>query len=314
MLSQTIIHILSQHRTAERPHRPHTMSCHQLASLLKFSLPPHQRDNDSELRADLDVELNNLEAQGEILLGLGKRVCMAPPTLLIDDETLVTSLQFIGDRAYLSLAHQALQTNQNPTTILLCPRSRNRDRIQAKLKAVGIRCLTVNQVMDKLPCYQTPTAQQLSGHQWRDPIFGNIAQESTVKGYLPTNQWQSQSERWQTIKSQVHLNNLSTIQLLKLANGTFLWRGDGQIYEISPDVAHLAMFAIDQQVQFPLRLTWDEHLGRLDLRRTSLPRDYAQMVWRLSEPDPGHSRIRLVEAQNRARIAAALRKLGCELV
>jgi len=314
MLSQTIIHILSQHRAAERPHQPQTLSCHQLASLIKFSLPPHQRENDAALRADLDVELNNLEAQGEVLLGLGKRVCMAPPTLLIDEETLVTSLQFIGDRAYLPLAHQALQTHQHPTTTILCPKSSNRDRIQAKLKTVGIRCLTVDQVMEKLPCYQTPTAQQLSGHQWQDPIFGQIAQESSVKGYLPTNQWQSQAERWQTIESQVHLDHLPAIQLLKLANGTFLWRGDGKIYEISPDVAHLAMFAIDQQVQFSLRLTWDEHLGRLDLRRTSLPRDYAQMVWRLSEPDLSHSRIRLVDAQNRARVAAALRKLGCELV
>ncbi len=313
-MSQTIISILSQHHAAGRSHLPQPISCHQLASLIKVSLPPQHRDDDSTWRAALDTELNNLEAQGEILLGLGKRVCMAPPTLLLDDESWVASLRFIGDRAYLPLAHQVLQTAQNPDDTLLKPSSHHPDRIQADLQAVGMRCLTLSQAVEKLPCCQMPTPQQLRGHRWRDPIFDNVTHVSPVKGYLPQNQWQSQMDRWQTIESEVHLSNLPAVQLLRLVNGTFLWREDGQDYEISPDAAYLALFAIDQQAQFPLRLVWDEQPGRLDLRGTSLPRDYAQMVWRLSAPAPNHSRIRLVAPENRARVTAALQILGCELV
>ncbi len=312
--SQTIISLLSQHRAAGRSHLPQPMSCRQLASLIKVSLPPQQRDNDSSWRIDLDAELHNLEAQGDLVLGLGKRVCMAPPTLLTDDEPWVTSLRFTGDRAYLPLAHQVLQTGQNPITTLLRPQSHNRDRVQADLHATGMRCLTISQTVGNLPHCQPPSLQQILGHRWRDPIFGDITNGSTVKGYLPTNQWQSQTERWQTIESESHLSNLPSVHLLKLANGVFLWQEDGQYYEILPDVAHLAMFDIDQQVRLPLRLSWDEQPGRLDLRSTYLPRDYAYLVWRLSEPDPNHSRIRLFEPQKCARVSAALRQLGCELV
>lgn len=312
--SQTIISLLSQHRAAERSHLPQPISCHQLAPLIKVSLPPQQRDNDSSWKTDLDAELHNLEAQGEILLGLGKRVCMAPPTLLTDHESWVTSLRFTGDRAYLPLAHEVLQTGQDPTTTLLRPQSHNRDRVQADLYAVGMRCLSLSQTVENLPHCQPPSLQQILGHRWGDSIFGDITNSSTLKGYLPTNQWQSQTDRWQTIESEGHLSNLPSVHLFKLANGVFLWREDSQHYEISPDVAHLAMFDIDQQVQLPLRLSWDEQPGRLDLRGTYLPRDYAHLVWRLTEPDPKHSRIRLVEPQNRASVTAALQQLGCELV
>ena len=93
-----------------------------------------------------------------------------------------------------------------------------------------------------------------------------------------------------------------------------LWFAADQFYELSPDAASLAMFWIDQQAGLPLRVTWDERPGRLNLQGTVLPSSYAQWLWRLSKPDPDQLRTRLFEPSQRAIVRQALTQLGCSLV
>ena len=166
-----IIQLLSYHRAPGRPYLPQTLSRYQLLGLLRATVPPSAPASTlSPLR--LDQILHSLEAQGEVLLGVGKRVCMAQPTVYADREAAVTGLQFLGDRAYLRLAHQALQTGQPLTQTLLRPKNKRFEWIQTQLGASNIRCHTPEQLVSQLPTPQLPAIWQLTEqHRSDNPFF-----------------------------------------------------------------------------------------------------------------------------------------------
>jgi hypothetical protein len=307
MCSHEIINLLSQHRIPGRSHFPQPLTRHQLLSLLKASQPP-RLDGDAFSPSKLDSELTNLEAQGEILSGVGKRFCMASPTLLIDHENQTTELLFVGDRAYLRLAHQILETKQPIHQTRLRPRLRDVQRIQSTLESTGIGLLTVQKSVEYLPAPQLPEPWTVRGAEWSGNPCNLLQTSGYVQGYHPGDK--SQGDRWLDVTPQPR----DLPSLLQLPDGVFLWMQHGHFFEISPDAACLAMFALDQQVSQPLKLAWDDAPGRLDLRCVRLPRAYAQLIWRLSNPSPEHNRIRYVDPQNQPRVKAALERLGCVLV
>ncbi|WP_204139395.1 hypothetical protein [Halomicronema sp. CCY15110] len=312
MLEKHIISLLSQHRLPGAKHLPQAIAQHQVVRLLKDTLSPNQNNDLLAFAESVDIELHNLEAQGEILLGTGRRVCVAQPTLWVDAEEFITSLKLIGDRAYLSLIHQLLETGQDPGETLVRPRSHSLARIRDKLKGSGVSCLTIDQSLGNLPQPQVPSSWNLRGQEWLETPLSQPGESCKVYGYLP--KWGSQRDRWQLIASQSHFLNLPRLNLLRVSGGVFLWAEQGQFFEITPDEAYLAMFHLDLQAQEPLRICWDEQSGLLDLRDTYLPKAFAQLIWRLSNPNSEHNRIRYVDAQNRPRVKAALERLGCVLV
>ncbi|MBD1916254.1 MULTISPECIES: hypothetical protein [Cyanophyceae] len=311
MQNQDIIQLLSHHRVPGRLHLPQALTCYQLLGLLRATVPPSALAN-ALSPSRLDQALHNLEAQGEVLLGVGKRVCMAQPTVYTSDEESVTGIQFLGDRAYLRLAHQALQTGQPVTQTLLRPKNKRLEWIQTQLGASNIGCHTPDQLVSQLPTPQLPANWQLrEQHRSDNPFFTYQGFES-ILGYRP--EPGRQCDRWQPIIGLEHLGSIASLRLLKTPEGEFLWFQDGQFFGITPDTAYLAMFELDLQINQPLQIALDEKPGLLDLRDTFFPKAYAQLIWRLSKPSPDHNRIRYVDAQNQPRVKAALERLGCVLV
>ena len=308
MYRNQIIRLLSSHRQPHRPELPQSLSVHTIATLIHQSLSPQQATN--RLSEQLQTDLRQLQAEGEVFSGIGNRFCITPPVLLVESEDNLTGLRFRGDRTYLSLAHQVMETGQPHSSLILHPKIQGLHRIKTCLKSRGIALLTAANSIDHLPEPQIPHQFVLQGFEWQDsPFQTHLWQQGAVKKYVPQSQ-KRQTERWVEI-SRVQE---SDTELLRLSTGEFLWFKAGQCYELPPDMAVLTMFRLDRESNSPLQVAWDEAPGRLDLRGVTLPSSYAQMLWRLSQPENGENRIRLYEPSKRPFVHAALNRLGCILV
>ncbi|MDG2992007.1 hypothetical protein L3556_13860 [Candidatus Synechococcus calcipolaris G9] len=304
MLPELIIRLLSNHRQAYRTELPQPLSLRAIATLIQQSLPPQYEDVSKQLEADL----RELQAQGEVLAGMGNRFCMAPPVVLAEDEMNLTGVLFRGDRAYLRLAHQALETGQPSTRPILRPRINGFHRINERLRKVGIRLLTVASSVDHLPLPELPQPSRLQGCESLNP-FEAATWTDPCRQYIPSLGTQ-QFEHWVPIMQAA----LRDCTLLKLPTGECIWFEAEQFYELTPDTALLAMFQLAQDARAPISIPWDEVPGRLNLQGISLPSSYAQLLWRLSQPDVDMPRTRLFAPANRPIAREALLRLGCTLV
>jgi hypothetical protein len=301
-----IVKILSNHRQLQDFERPQSLILRSIISLVEHSLPPNHAVTSEQIQDCLQ----ELQAQGEVLAGVGNRFCMAPPMVMAEDKTNLTGLLFRGDRAYLKLAHQAMGTGQPITKTHLHPRVHGFDHIKERLKSHGIRLLTVTDSVEHLPVPEKPKLYLLSGAEWHEDPFQCLQGSGFIQVYIPKSQWQTQRDRWQCI-TQADLTDSS---LLKLSTGEYLWLEADQFYELTPDAASLTLFWLDQQADFPIPVPWDKAPGRLNLQGISLPSSYAQWLWRLSKPDPDQARTRLFEPSQRPIACQALTRLGCILV
>jgi len=304
MPPELIIRLLSNHRQPHRVELPQPLTLRAIATLIQQSLPPQHDD----ISTQLDADLRELQAQGEVLAGTGNRFCMAPPVVLAENETSLTGLLFRGDRAYLRLAHQALETGQPFVTTMLHPKVRGFHRTKERLRNAGIRLLTVASSVDHLPPRELPQPVRLQGCESPNP-FQAATWTDPIRQYVPRVGTQ-QFERWVPV-TQAALGDRT---LLKLPTGEWLWFEADQFYELTPDTALLAMFQLDHDANVPLSLPWDDAPGRLQLQGISLPSSYAQLLWRLSEPDADSPRTRLFATANRPIAREALLRLGCTLV
>ncbi|MDV2996631.1 MAG: hypothetical protein N4J56_006285 [Chroococcidiopsis sp. SAG 2025] len=306
MVTEKIIKILSNHRQPHCLERPQSLTLRSIASLVEHSLPPNHAVTSDQIQE----YLQELQAQGEVLAGVGNRFCMAPPVVLAEDPTNLSGVLFKGDRAYLKWAHQALKTGQSVTKTHLHPKVHSFHRIKESLKNQGIRLLTVTDSVEHLPIPEKPKLYLLAGAEWYENPFQSLQESGSIQAYMPKSQWQTQGDRWQCITQA----DLASDSLLKLSTGEYLWFEAGQVYELSPDVAALTLFWLDQQAGLPLRVAWDRVPGRLNLQGISLPSSYAQWLWRLSKSDPVRPRTRLFEPSQRAIACQALTQLRCTLV
>jgi hypothetical protein len=302
--TEQIIKLLSNHRQQHRPELPQLLTSQAIATLVQQSLPPQKDD----VSLQIDAEMRELQAQGEILAGIGKKFCMAPPMVLAESETDMAGLLFRGDRAYLRLAHQALETGQPSAKLLLNPKINGFQRIRSRLKEVGIRLLTVERSVEHLPTPALPQPSMLKGAERQNP-FETVAWTDSILHYLPQ-QGKQQSDRW----SQVMRTGLADRTLLKLSTGELIWFEADKFYELTPDVAVLAMFQLDRSAPLPIAIPWDEAPGRLNLQGVNLPSNHAQLLWRLSEPEADAYRTRLFSPINRPIAREVLQHLGCVLV
>lgn len=305
-MQTNIICLLSNHRQPHYLEYPQALTLRSISSLVEHGLSP----NDAATFDQIQACLQELQAQGEVLAGVGNRFCMAPPMVLAQDKTNLTGVLFKGDRAYLKLAHQAMETGQPITKTHLHPRVHGFDHIKERLKSHGIRLLTVTDSVEHLPVPEKPKLYLLSGAEWHENPFQCLQGSGFIQIYIPKSQWQTQRDLWQCI-TQADLTDSS---LLKLSTGEYLWFEADRFYELTRDAARLTLFWLDQQAGFPILVPWDEAPGRLNLQGISLPSSYDQWLWRLSEPDFDQPRTRLFEPSQRPIACQALTRLGCTLV
>ncbi|MDV3002038.1 MAG: hypothetical protein N5P05_003644 [Chroococcopsis gigantea SAG 12.99] len=300
MYKNQIIELLSNHRQPLRAELPQPLSLHTIAALIQESLSPNQ----TPIKTQIETDLKELEAEGEVLAGTGNRFCMGKPVLLAENEDNLTGLLFQGDRAYLKLAHQALETEQPTDKTQLHPRIQRYELIKERLQNYGIGLLTTLDTIEHLTPPELPKPSLLKGSERVNPFaVGN------VRRYTPKPMKQ-QCDRWQAVLEE----NLNELSLLRLATGEYIWFDSGQFYELTPDVATLTMFQIDRDTSTPLLIPWDENEGRLNLQGVYLPAIYARLLGRLSKASPGSSRSRLFEPINRPKAKEIILRLGCTLV
>lgn len=302
MYFKQIISLLSNHRNRDRPEIPTTLSKTQIISLIGASLPP--KISQKNITAEIAENLRELEAEGEINAGSRNRYCIAPPTVLASAKDNLTGLLFKGDRAYLSLAHQVLNSEQKPTEILIKSSINNFEVIKNKLSQVRIALLTIDQSIESLPVLELPSRTIL-----RSPYLNNPF-ENPVLQYVPTSNFATQSQRWQAIVKSQLLNK----SLLQLATKEYLWFEDRKFYELEQDKAVLTMFAIDKEKEYPLQIPWDRSEGKLHLKGISLPSAYARWLWSLSQSVANSYRTRYIKPEHQPLVESAFERLGCLLV
>ena len=304
MYFEQIISLLSNHRNGDRPEVPTTLSKSQIISLIGASLSPNvSQDN---ISTKISEDLRELEAKGEINGGSRNRYCIAPPTVLAASENNLTGLLFQGDRAYISLVHQVLNTEQEQTETQIRSNINNFQVIKNKLSQVSISLLTVNQSIESLPAPELPSKAIL-----RSPLPSNHNPfENPVLQYSPKNTYHKQNERWQKIvKSQ-----LSNKSLIELPTREYLWFEDNKFYELEQDKAILTMFAVDKKTEHPLQIDWDKAEGKLHLKGISLPLAYVRWLWSLSQSVADSYRTRYIKPEHHNLVESAFERLGCLLV
>jgi hypothetical protein len=307
-MSAAVVTLLSNHRHSQNANWPATLSKTKLTNLLRKNASPN---NDvSLLNEEISRSLEHLEAEGEIFQGARNHYCIASPTLLSDTSDYVTWLIFKGDRAYLSLAHDQLKTEQDPSEIKLALKGKKFDSIQAKLAPIGINLLTHENLAEHLHVPQEPPTYALRCST-ELPHFD----EGQLSQYLPKPHI-PQADRWQIINSESTRVDRRIIKLSqqhrKWSDQYFWWNGS-ELYELEKEAAILAMFQQDLENSAPLRVIWDTSKGKLDLSDIYLPPSYQKCLWQLSQETETY-RVRSVPVGFRPLVDSALRKLGCQLL
>jgi hypothetical protein len=306
-----IITLLSNSRDPEKPHRPATLSKYRIAKFIQASTSPNR--NPSALTEDIAKSLQMLEAKGEILAGKRSCFCVAPPTLIAISKGNITGLIFRGDRAYLSLAHNLLGTNQNSDEVRINPMIRKFERIQKKLLSSEIRLLTAEDLTHYLP-----TPQDIPKYLLRCPADFPDVIDGQFFIYNPIS-YTTQESRWQTLIVH-HKSDLADRSLIKLSRKGYCYQNDqyfylkgNEIYELDKETAILAMFHRDLENNAPLMVSWDSFKGKLDLRDVYLPPSYLKCLWQLCRETETY-RVYSVYPSSKPLVESALRKLGCQLI
>ena len=292
-----IVTILSNHRSPVTQSKPLTLTKRQILSLLESSLNPDYPQD--KLIKELESSLRELESKGEIYAGVGNRFCIAHPTVLYEEAL------FIGDRAYLPLAHQVLGNSVTETNKLVFP-DLSFEVLQHKFSESGISLITIEQSLQYLPEPSLPLIPMLRGYEFEDPFIN--PDYAGILHYVP--QWGEQSDHWRDLSRSTVRNP----DLLRLPTSEYLWHEQGIFYQLEKDAAILAMFKLDRESGQPIKIVWDSDRGHLDLKNVNLPSSYAQCLWRLSNPTNTDNRVRYVEPNRRNYIEEILRRLGCQIV
>jgi hypothetical protein len=307
MFAEKITQLLSNHRHSNNKAVPQPLTKHQIISLLISSLSPNE--SQENLTDTIQDTLNELQAEGEVLAGRRNHYCMAPPMALAQNKEDLRSLLFRGDRAYLTLAHQVLESQKNPQNpLLLRPKSNQFHRIKDRLSQAGIRLLTISDSIENLPIPRKPLKSELRSTWTEDPFsIKNWQNGSYIQRYVPCNE--AQKERWRNPSRE----SIKNEDILHLPTGEYLWFEDQNFYELEPDLAILAMFYQDKQMGCPLKIIWDEPPGKLNLQGVYLPSTYARWLWHISEPGEEY-RTRNFQSKNWPLVKEAFKRLGAKLV
>ena len=302
MYTKLLVKILSSHRQPGCTAYPHPLALRTITTIVNHSLSPNQNLISA---GQIQSDLQELQAQGEVVSGSGNRFCIAPPTVFTKQETHLTGVRFVGDRAYLRRAHQALKTGQVSTKTMLHPETQVFYRIKERLESHGIRCQSINSSVENLPRLEPPRAFKLQGQEWTESPF---LDSKELQQYIPSAN-SDQNDRWYAAS----IDRLEENLLIRLPTSEYLWYTEGQFYEVSPDTATLTMFWLDKQRNLPISVMWDEAIGRLNLQGISLPTAYAQKLWWLSQPDDT-ARVRRFKADQRPIVRHLFARLGCQLI
>jgi hypothetical protein len=301
-MNEMILRILSNQRDPKCLANPLPLNKTQIVTLIRDSTSPdHPRD---KLADEVHESLQELEARGEILAGARNRYCIAPPAIVsIEGDLSANYFHFRGDRAYLSLAHQILETGQDLTAIELRPRVAI-GQIQQLLNKSGIRFFTLKESLDYLP-----TPYRLLTNYLRSSRSEEYINFDTSAIYIPSPNT-PQRERWCKFDRSL----LTEESLLRLKTGEYLWYQNQHYYEIETDTGVLMMYYLDRIRKYPLEIPWDRSQGKLYLRGIFLPSAYYRFILQLSKPDGEISRTRRIEPTNFSLIKKAFEKLSCILV
>jgi hypothetical protein len=307
MLTKKITQILSNHRNPKNPELPKVLSKHEIVSIISSSLSPNE--SQKNLTDKIQDTLNELQAEGEVIAGKRNHYCMAPPMVLAHNKEDLRSLLFRGDRAYLTLAHQVLESQKKPQNpLLLRPKSNQFHRIKDRLSQADIRLLTISDSIENLPIPRKPLKSELRSTWTEDPFsIKNWQNGSDIQRYVPCNE--VQKERWRNSSRE----SIKNEDILRLPTGEYLWFEDQNFYELEPDLAIFAMFYQDKQIGCPLKIIWDEPPGKLNLQGVYLPSTYARWLWHISEPGEEY-RTRYFQSKNWSLVKESFERLGAKLV
>lgn len=305
MWNSKILRLLSQHRQSEQRALPAVLSQTQITNLLRQTLDPNQEDN--QISNDVQRALRELEAQNEVLRAPGNRYCVAPPVLLSNSEDLA-GLQFRGDRAYLTLAHEVLKTNQPVNVEQLRSTRSNFKKAKDDLLERNISLLTIAHILNDMPEPQKPQRIYLKGREYQLSIieFWKTQDIKQIKQYVPAHA--EQVDRWVTPIPSTP----KTQSLFQVADNEYLWYEEKQFYALERDTAVLAMFYLDKWERKPIRLVLED-TGQMDLRRVILPNAHYQLFRYLAEQKDGERRVYYVPPANRQLVRDIFKHLGCDL-
>ncbi|WP_017294953.1 hypothetical protein [Geminocystis herdmanii] len=307
MNNEKILTILTNHRQLNNRELPRVLTLRSIVSLIEHSLPPNENIN----RGEIEDYLNQLQLQGEVLKAKGKKFCVAPPSVLVEDQNNCDILYFRGDRAYLKLVHQVLETREIIPTPEINSRGKNFTEIKEKLNSCGIRLLTYQDTLYELPIPQKPKLYTL------EKLDNTLQGE--IKIYNPSRQrhlYKYQEERWKITVIE-RLTNSNLIKLTQAKDYQYYWYEDNQFYHLTDkEQAPLTMFYLDKQANCPLQIPLDETKEgfQLNLQKVFIPYSYYKLVYGLSKPADNSKYIRIFDHIYRSLIEQIFKRLGCNFV
>lgn len=291
--------LLSNYRQSDRPDRPACVTYCELKTVTVASLPPFLVGR--SLGQTLQESLQELVAQGEVWPGAGDCYRMTPATVVYQAQAGEGRLLFRGDRAFLPLAHRVLATGQPETDLVLRSRLRGPRHLKSHLAKVNIGFYEVPPDPARLPAPRLPEVNRLRSPR-PTPRLTAAAVPSVLGGlewYCPNDE---PGQTWRATPEE-------DTALLRVETGEYLWFEAGQLYDLDPEEASLALFALDRAAGCPLSLAWPA-AEPLDLRHVLLPPSYTFWLWHNSQADRQSPRLRRVAAGDRSRVETALRQLG----
>lgn len=295
-LSRKIITLLSQCRHPVRPALPVALRRVEIVHALCRCLAPGQPDE--QFAATVHGALRELKLLGEVLEGINNYYCIAPPTVLaVGPDRLAGYAEFRGDRAYLPLAHQILQTS-NPGEEKLLPRLEDLQQAKVELNRRCIRLVTLQELIEQLPL---PSKPQL----WESQVLTEPPAGGRLWRYIPGQC--NQRDRWQPLAQE----DLTPESLVKRDGGkeeAYFWFEDGRWYSLTKDKAIYTMFYLDRRDKHPLSIQLKAD-GQLDVRHVYLPEAYYHWCERhLQRLDRG---IYGVEQHKTRLVKMLFERLGC---
>lgn len=284
-LQSAIIQLLSSSRRDDRPQHCRSLTRRQICDLVEEIMGPNQEaEKQKKFKEHIEEQLEVLTQEFEIVKTGDKqsRYCMAPPSLIVSREEPLLA-DYVGDRAYISLAREVLEINGEDGSTLVGS-SKSLDEVRESLEFVGISVQTEEMLFESVPDPVLPTERNLS----RAEKFNREDISAVLEVYIPRRAEFTASRWFRSSQSSSSTHSL-LYRVKEKGHGSwekgwlYLWRDGSEYCELTREQALLAMFRIDIERNLPRLLSLDGGISAELMWQ--LPRAYASLVLRYTVED-----------------------------
>lgn len=285
----SIVDLLSSSRRDDRPQLCQSLTKRQISDLIEEMLPPNQKKIAERMVDRVGEQLEILLQEFEIICTGDRRLnyCMAPPSLIVSREEPL-QVRYVGDRAYMELARELLESgNHNDSNLMDSNKSLNEAR--NSLEQVGLTVQTEEMLFQAVPDPAYPTEIELAMAEQiqLEELCGSVEVYVPRRADFFASRWSQLDQTASSAQSLLYRAKKSDIRS-KDQGLMFLWKWQGILYRLTAQQAFFAMYKADIDRNAPKLLELDQDIPMGVIWH--IPRDYARLVSRYTEEHAGQER------------------------